>query len=194
MTGQRYCEQCGAPLSAGLRFCEQCGSRVVVAANPSGAETPKRAGPSAETEVVAPRDISLPTPAPREPARPVVRRRAAALVLLIVLASVAGWWMLRESQETMTPSPASSEPDNNPDGIEAAHRSPQALPEGTAIAGDIVDPALAAARLRQQQAFDNYTRIALGEIDGDIDAARAEAKAAKAELEAAERAVAQRKR
>ncbi len=193
MPDQRYCEQCGAPLSVGLRFCEQCGSRVAVAANSSRDEA-KGAVPATEAGVVAPRSISLPAPTPRETATPLLRRRAAALVLLIVLASAAGWWMLRESQEATKPLPASSQPNDAADGIEVATRSPQALPEDTALADDVVDPTLAAARLRQQQAFDTYTRITLGEIDGDIDAAKAAAKAAAAELEAAERAAAHRRR
>jgi hypothetical protein len=172
MSDQRFCEHCGAPLSVALRFCEQCGKPVLL-------QTPPARAPSGATGL--PEHAAL-----RVAARP---RRKLATIAMLLLAAIAGaWWLLGGPAERRVM------PNAAPLRVDPVPETPPTLPMPEAV-GELpgvvqaeLDPQLAAAQRRRDAVFSNYTRIAVGEIPGDIDAAREQYRIALEELEAAERA------
>lgn len=179
MGGQRYCEQCGTALAPQLRFCERCGTAVRAA----DAE-PAVSMPTEATRAVAGR----PAPAPAAPERraqaPAAGSRPALLAaaLLVALGLAAAAWLLRPSP----PAPPGAGLDLAPSAYDDLPAKPSPLPPLPAEAPPLPDDPLAQARERRERAYERYTRMAIGEIDGDIDAARREYQQADAALKALE--------
>lgn len=179
MSGQRYCEQCGTALAPQLRFCERCGTAVRAAD-----ATPPVSMPTEATRAVAGR----PAPAPAAPERraqaPAAGSRPALLAaaLLVALGLAAAAWLLRPSP----PAPPGAGLDLAPSAYDDLPAQPSPLPPLPAEAPPLPDDPLAQARERRERAYERYTRMAIGEIDGDIDAARREYQQADAALKALE--------
>ncbi|MBL8244967.1 MAG: hypothetical protein JNL89_12285 [Rhodanobacteraceae bacterium] len=179
MSGQRYCEQCGTALAPQLRFCERCGTAVRAAD-----ATPPVSMPTEATRAVAGR----PAPAPAAPERraqaPAAGSRPALLAaaLLVALGLAAAAWLLRPSP----PAPPGAGLDLAPSAYDDLPAKPSPLPPLPAEAPPLPDDPLAQARERRERAYERYTRMAIGEIDGDIDAARREYQQADAALKALE--------
>lgn len=179
MSGQRYCEQCGTALAPQLRFCERCGTAVRAAD-----ATPPVSMPTEATRAVAGR----PAPAPAAPERraqaPAAGSRPALLAaaLLVALGLAAAAWLLRPSP----PAPPGAGLDLAPSAYDDLPAKPSPLPPLPAEAPPLPDDPLAQARERRERAYERYTRMAIGEIDGDIDAARREWQQADAALKALE--------
>ncbi len=176
MTDQRYCEHCGAALAAGLRFCEQCGQPLTAQAPPN---------PVAAASGVRPERAAADKAAWR--LRPV-----AILTTLLLMATIGAWWLLAPRAErpvdpTALPRAVEPLPERAPMSMPAALEPTSAEADEAPVQAEF-DPALAAARQRRDVAFSNYTRIAVGEISGDIEAAREEYRRALEDLEVAERA------
>lgn len=119
---------------------------------------------------------------PAQPARGGMRTAWVAAALLALLGLVCAGWLLRPSAP---PAPgaglelAPSAYDDLPSRVSPASPLPAEAPP-------LPDDPLAQARERRERAYERYTRIAVGEIDGDIDAARRELQQADAELKALE--------
>lgn len=173
MSGQRYCEQCGAALAPQLRFCERCGVPVPAA----------KAAPSLPASTaVAPRVAIAPPPeALRAPARG-QRPAMVAAALLVILGLAGGWWLLRPAP----PVAPGAGLELAPSAYDDLPPKLSPLPPLPAEAPPLPDDPLTRARERRERAYDRYTRMAIGEIDGDIDAARREFQDADAALQALE--------
>lgn len=184
MGGQRYCEQCGTALAPQLRFCERCGTAVRAA----DAE-PAVSMPTEATRAVAGRPAQAPAAPERRAQAPAAGSRpallAAALLaaaLLVALGLAAAAWLLRPSP----PAPPGAGLDLAPSAYDDLPAQPSPLPPLPAEAPPLPDDPLAQARERRERAYERYTRMAIGEIDGDIDAARREYQQADAALKALE--------
>ncbi|MBK8067729.1 MAG: zinc ribbon domain-containing protein [Rhodanobacteraceae bacterium] len=183
MSGQRYCEQCGAALAPQLRFCERCGAPVRVAGAggvPAPATTIATA-PSPAVTVTEPRAAVQPTAVVRTPAGG-MRPAIVTAALLAMLGSAGAWWLLRPAP----PPPPGAGVDLAPSAYDELPGQLSPLPPQPAEAPPLPDDPLAQARARRERAYDRYTRIAIGEIDGDIAAARREFQDADAALKALE--------
>lgn len=184
MGGQRFCEQCGAALAAQLRFCERCGARLRVA-NAGGMPAPAvttATAPSPAVTAMEPR-------AAVEPASAVVRTPSGGMrpaivtaALLAMLGSAGAWWLLRPAP----PPPPGAGVELAPSAYDELPGQLSPLPPQPAEAPPLPEDPLAQARARRERAYDRYTRIAIGEIDGDIAAARREFRDADAALKVLE--------
>jgi hypothetical protein len=197
MADQRFCEQCGAALAAGLRFCEQCGQPVSAAMPPGNAHGGAAArtgatvpGPEADAVVAGPRRQS------RNSGRESWARRLAPIAALALTALAVAWWLLEPGDpNAMRPAAPQTQQQLESDvRVPSAVATPPPSPVDDRGAPDVgrveVDPALVAAQRRRDEALATYSRIAVGEIAGDIDAAREDYRAALEELEAVEQATA----
>jgi hypothetical protein len=174
MSDQRFCEHCGAALAAGVRFCEQCGQPLAAQAPPN----PVAAASETRAKRAAPDKAAWRL------------RPAAILATLLLMATIGAWWLLappadRPADPTALPRAVEPMPERAPMPVASESTSAEA---GEPPVQAEFDPALAAARQRRDSAFSNYTRIAVGEIAGDIEAAREEYRRALEDLEVAERA------
>lgn len=179
MGGQRYCEQCGTALAPQLRFCERCGTAVRAA----DAE-PAVSMPTEATRAVAGRPAQAPAAPERRAQAPAAGSRPALLAaaLLVALGLAAAAWLLRPSP----PALPGAGLDLAPSAYDDLPAKPSPLPPLPAEAPPLPDDPLAQARERRERAYERYTRMAIGEIDGDIDAARREYQQADAALKALE--------
>jgi hypothetical protein len=182
MSGQRYCEQCGTALGPQLRFCERCGAavRAVDAAAPVSAP-PAATGTASGFPALAqaaPQRAQAPARAPAAGSRPAL----IAAALLVALGLAAAGWLLRPSP----PVPPGAGLDLAPSVYDDLPAKISPLPPLPTEAPPLPDDPLAQARERRERAYDRYTRMAVGEIDGDIDAARREWQQADAALKALE--------
>lgn len=183
MSGQRYCEQCGTALAPQLRFCERCGAAVRAADAAAPVSLPTEAtravaGFQAPAQAAPERRAQAPARAPAAGSRPAL----IAAVLLVAFGLAAAGWLLRPSPP-VPPGAGLDLPPSTYDDLPAQIFPSPPLP---AEAPPLPDDPLAQARERRERAYERYTRMAIGEIDGDIDAARREWQQADAALKALE--------
>lgn len=187
MSGQGFCEQCGAALAPHLRFCERCGAPVR-AADAGGSSSVAAHGPKETAPPPAPRTMprAKPGQSADEPRRAATARlrpgMLAAAALLAASGMVGAWWLLRPASPGLPGAGLDLAPsvyDDLPAKLAPAPPLPAEAPP-------LPDDPLARARERRERAYDRYTRMAIGEIDGDIDAARRELTEADAALQALE--------
>lgn len=179
MSGQGFCEQCGAALAPQVRFCERCGAPVRAAG--AGRVTPAAAPCSTETG--PPADQRRAADEPRRSATAGLRPgRLAAAALLAASGMVCAWWLLRPT----SPGPPGASLDLAPSVYDDLPTTLAPAPPLPAEAPPLPEDPLARARERRERAYERYTRMAIGEIDGDIDAARREFTEADAALKALE--------
>lgn len=186
MGGQRFCEQCGANLAAPVRFCERCGAPVrgagAAAAQPAPSAVPSQATvpPVAQTHIVQPPPAQAAHAA--QPARGGMHPAWVAAALLALLGLACAGWLLRPPAP---PAPGTGL-DLTPSAYDDLPSRVSPAPPLPAEAPPLPDDPLAQARERRERAYERYTRVAIGEIDGDIDAARREYQQADAALKALE--------
>lgn len=171
---QARCPHCGATLPGQPRFCDQCGREIQPQARPQSAERTTLSGVRLPPLVAEPAANARPK---GKPMRSGWLALAVALAIALLLLAV-GWWSLR----SQPPAPAV------PGAGSASPPAAVELPASSQPAGmpPAAEDALADLRARRDRAYERYTQIAVGEVDGDIEVARAEFRAAQDALAAAE--------
>lgn len=172
---QATCPHCGALLPGQPRFCDQCGREILPPARPPSAERATLSGVR-----LPPLAVEQAAAAGRERSRPrqgALMLAIAALLAVLLLAVLALW---PSPPQQPAPSPAAAT------GA-AAHAvaDPSASPAPASQSAPAEDE-LADLRARRDRAYERYTRLSVGEVDGDVDEARAEFRAAQDALTAAE--------
>lgn len=167
---QATCPHCGALLPGQPRFCDQCGREILPPARPPSAERATLSGVR-----LPPLAVEQAAAAGRERSRP---RQGALMLAIAALLAVLALWPSPPQQPAPSPAAATGA---------AAHAvaDPSASPAPASQSAPAEDE-LADLRARRDRAYERYTRLSVGEVDGDVDEARAEFRAAQDALTAAE--------